>query len=398
MNTTTQQGPKEANGQTGLDVGQRRVAPPASASQSTGVEPSNEARSIKPTARRKASWSEDLTVDMVAKQEAFYKVNVHHRVMDSLLDDLMPLLMPHSESNIIVVTGATGAGKSTLTRVLLKSLFADFASLMDADKTTIPLIAVEAYSSGETNHGFKGLFRSMAEQLEEPALQSKTPTFLQDGKLKIQPSARHTIEGLRRIVQDGLKARQTRVAVIDEAAHLLRFAKSAVAMDTLKSLSNTAGGVKWVLVGSFDLFDLISEGGQIARRSAILNLGRYHLSVDEDRNEFKRIVSLLQAKWPSPEEVPNFVAVSDELLEISLGCIGLLKSLMLDASAMQLRNKGRWKGEFLRKAAKANKLRSLIERETQMGEAKVRDALYGNCHWDDDTFGKILQKMNVGHG
>ena len=36
-------------------------------------------------------------------------------------------------------------------------------------------------------------------------------------------------------------------------------------MDTLKSLANTTG-VKFVLIGSFDLFDLVAEHGQVARR------------------------------------------------------------------------------------------------------------------------------------
>lgn len=362
--------------------------------------PATETAAAAPVAKKasaKEPWAVGLTEDMVERQLAFYNTRVRHPTMDALIDDLMPLLMPHSESNIIVITGATGAGKSTLTTVLLKSLFEDFSQLMDADRSAKPLIAVEAYANGETNHGFKGLFRSMAEQLEEPGLNQKAPSVIADGKLKVNPYGRQTIDGLRRIVQDGLKARRTRVAVIDEAAHLLRFAKNAVAMDTLKSLSNTAGGVKWVLVGSFDLFDLIVEGGQIARRASILNLERYHVERKPDREAFRLIVSKLQKKWPTPQQRPNFAAIADELLEVSLGCVGLLKSFMLDASAMQLRNDGKWRPEFLKKAVKANKLRHLIRKEIEAGEEKVRDALYGNSHWDDETFGKLIRKMDVEH-
>jgi hypothetical protein len=328
---------------------------------------------------------------MVEKQLEFYNTRVKHPAMQRLLDDLMPLLMPHSESNIIVVTGATGAGKSTLTRVLLKSLFQDFSQLMQDDPTVVPLISVEAYANGDTNHGFKGLFKSMLEQLAEPGQGQKAPAVMVDGKLSVQPSSRTTIDGLRRVVEGSLRTRRTRVGVIDEAAHLLRFAKKTVAMDTLKSLSNTTG-TKWVLVGSFDLFDLIADGGQVARRTNILNLERYRLDAAGDRKTFEDVVAKLQAKWPSAE-VPNFVAISDALLEASLGCIGLLKSLMLDASAMQLRNKGVWNPEFLKKAAKSNKLRDVIRREIEVGEEKVRDALYGNSIWDDATFSKLVHKM-----
>jgi hypothetical protein len=342
---------------------------------------------------KKKPWIEGLTAEMVEKQLEFYTTRVKHPAMQKLLDDLMPLLMPHSESNIVVVTGATGAGKSTLTRVLLKSLFDDFAQLMQDDPAVIPLISVEAYANGDTRHGFKGLYKSMLHQLAEPGTEQKAPVTLVDGKLTVHPSSKHTIDGLRHIVESGLRQRRTRVGVIDEAAHLLRFAKESVVMDTLKSLSNTTG-TKWLLVGSFDLFDLIVEDSQVARRANILNLERYHLDVARDRKTFEEIVGKLQAKWPS-EEVPNFVAISDALLEASLGCIGLLKSLMLDASAMQLRNNGKWNPAFLKKAAKSNKIHDVIRREIEIGEEKVRDALYGNSIWDDATFSKLVHQMGA---
>ena len=341
----------------------------------------------------KKPWEEGLTAEMVAKQLAFNETRVHHPAMKALLEDLMPLLMPHSESNIIVITGATGAGKSTLTRVLLKKLIQDFANLMQTDQAVIPLISVEAYANGDTRHGFKDLYMNMLDQLVEPGKEHKAPAVLADGRLTVVPMSKHTVPGLRLTLEAALRERRTRVGVIDEAAHLMRFSKEAVVMDTLKSLANTTG-VKWVLVGSFDLFDLIIENGQVARRTSILNLERYRLDNAGDREAFRDVVKKLQAKWPA-EEVPNFAAISDALLEISLGCIGLLKSLLLDASAMQLRNKGKWNPEFLKKAAKANGLRDRIRREIEVGEEKVRDALYGNTLWDEAAFSKLVHKMET---
>lgn len=341
------------------------------------------------------SWLKGLTPEMVEKQFAFYNVRVKHPAMDQLLDDLMPLLLPHSESNIIVVTGATGAGKSTVTRVLLKSLVQEFAALMDSDAGTIPLVSVEAYADGDVKPGFKDIYRSMLEQLQEPAAEKKTPAQFTDGKLSVQPFAKDTIPGLRKVVENALKERSTRVVVIDEAAHLRRFDTSAAVMQTLKSLSNTTG-VKWVLVGSFDMFDLLEEGGEIARRAALVCLERYRHDRKEDREAFAAVVWKLQSKWPC-EQVPNFVAISDALLEISLGCIGLLKSFLLDASAMQLRNGGVWVPAFLQKAAKSNGLRDVIRREIEAGEKKVRDAVYGSSPWDDETLSKLAHRMEAAH-
>jgi len=340
---------------------------------------------------RPNSWVDVLSQDVLDQQLGFFETRVKHPAMDRLLDDLMPLLTPHSESNIILLVGATGVGKSTLTRVLLKTLFERFSTLVQDDQTVIPLVAVEAYANGDNRHGFATLYEDMLDELMEPGQEKKAYVEVRDGRMVNRPHARRTVPALRKAVKQAVELRKTRVCVIDEAAHLMRFGKDTAVMDTLKSLSNTAN-VKWVLVGSFDLYDLVAEHGQIARRTAVLNLERYHLDDKEDCAAFKEVVRKLQAKWPCAE-VPNFVAISDALLEVSLGCVGLLKSLMLDASAMQLRNGGKWDPIFLRKAVKANKLRELIRKEIEAGEAKVRDALHGDCLWDEKTLAELSRRM-----
>jgi len=52
-------------------------------------------------------WLAALSPAALANQLAFKEARVKHRKMDLLLEDLLPLLTPHSESNITVVTGAT---------------------------------------------------------------------------------------------------------------------------------------------------------------------------------------------------------------------------------------------------------------------------------------------------
>ncbi|QJW85566.1 AAA family ATPase [Ramlibacter terrae] len=156
--------------------------------------------------------------------------------------------------------------------MLLKSLFKDFAQLMQEDASAVPLISCEAYANGEKRHSFKEIYKSLLEQLVEPGTDRKSPAVVKDGKLVMQPATKQSVGSLRMMLEDALRERRTRVGVIDEAAHLLRLEKGTEVMDTLKSLSNTSG-TKWVLVGSFDLFDLIADNGQVARRANILNLG-----------------------------------------------------------------------------------------------------------------------------
>ena len=166
-------------------------------------------------------------------------------------------------------------------------------------------------------------------------------------------------------------------------------------MDTLKSLANTTG-TKIVVVGSYDLFKLLDSHAQVARRATIIHFERYRRESKDDRAAWKAIVVKLVAKWPC-ETRPNLEAISDDLLELNLGLVGLLKSLLLDLSAMQLRNGGEWDPKFLPRAAKANKLIEIIRNEIKDGETAVRDALHGESIWDEKALQSIVERMKVGH-
>jgi AAA domain len=336
-----------------------------------------------------------LDADSIKKQQTFYDTRVRHSKLDALTQDLFQLLTPHSESNIIVVTGASGVGKTTLTNKLLKSLYVGFAPIYEMDPSAIPLLVVEAVANGERHQGFRGLLEDMRNQLLEPGPEQKSLIQVVDGRMIVRPQARATTLMLRKVVENGLRMRKTMVCAIDEAYHLLSLGKHAEVMDTFKSMANTTG-LKIVLLGSFDLYDLVVGHAQVARRATILNFDRYHLDKEEDRAEFKKVVELLQAKWPCAL-IPNFTAISDELLEATLGCVGLLKTLMLDALAMQLRAGGKWNPQFLMKAAKSNALRGIIEKEIIEGEAKVLDALYGDSMWNKSDLDSMAKKMEVAY-
>ena len=349
----------------------------------------HESQAPEPAPRREFA---ELTPEIIARQKAFYETRIKHPALKELLDDLLPLLVPHSETNIIFITGATGVGKTTLSRQILKTLVSDFAPIAEADPSVIPMVAIEAYSNGDGRHGFKSIYEDLARELLEPGMDRKRNIVEVDGRLFARVGTRHTIPNLRRIVESALEKRKTRVVVIDEAAHLMRFGGDTVPMDTLKSLANTYG-VKLIFVGSFDMMDMVLTHGQIARRTSILLLDRYHFDNKSHRKHFKAVLEKLMARWPC-EEVPNLVAVEKHLHEASLGCVGLLKSVLLDASAYQLRNHGRWEPEFLIKAAKSNKLHNVIRDEIERGEAKVRDAIVGTSIWDQDMVEKLVKAVS----
>lgn len=331
-----------------------------------------------------------LEDDLQRMHNEFADVRVRHPMMERLLDELMPLLTQDSESHIIVIVGAPGVGKTTLFKRVIATLFEQFASVTDQDRTVIPLVTVEARAEGDGRPGFQSLYEELLLALHEPRPDRKACIEVHNGRMVNRATGMGRIKALRNAVDQALKERRTRVCVIDEATHLLRFAKQAAVLDTFKSLSNTTG-VKWIVLGSYDLFDLV-DNGQLARRSEVLCLERYHRDDVEDRQAFRDVVRKIQAKWPC-EQVPNFASISNELLDVSFGCVGLLKTIMLDACAMQLHNGGDWDSGFLRKATKSIKLLDTIRRDIEAGEAKVRDALRGDCIWDATTLAELTRRL-----
>lgn len=337
----------------------------------------------------------DLTLKQRERMQAFKDVRVKHPALVTIIEDLMPLLSTVSDTNVIVVTGATGVGKSTLSKVMLQQLIAQFSAVTAEDASAIPLVYTEATRNGSVRNGFGRLYQQVLDGLEDPGKGSKIPHVKADGRIVLHPRSRATADDLREVMEEALVRRKTRVVVVDEAAHLARFGKGEDVMDTVKSLANTTN-TKWLLVGSFDLLDVVETSGQIARRTTIINMERYHSEKPEDKEAFKRVVRALQSKWPC-DSTPDFSAISDALMDVSLGCVGLLKTILLDAANLQIRNGGVWKADFLRKATKSNGLREIIRKEIEAGELKVQDAVYGNSFWNDATLEKLAYQIEPTH-
>ncbi|WP_343635549.1 ATP-binding protein [Roseateles sp.] len=345
----------------------------------------------KPKAKPK-SYMTKLNPEQQARQLAFKNYRITHPALRAVVADMLPLLMIGAETNVIAVTGATGVGKSTLTKVMLQGLVDEFDPLMEEDRSAVHLVYVEARRDGNSRNLFGRLYRKLIAQLHEPGMEKKVPFSIVDGRMVMHSRTGSTVDDLRDILETCLRQRKTRVVVIDEAAQLNRFGKPEDVMDTIKSLANTTG-TKFVLVGSFDLFDILETSGQIARRTALLNMERYDAENAEDLKAFKKMVKSLQENWPCREK-PNFVAIAKELCVVSLGCVGLLKAFMLDAANLQMRNAGEaWDPKFMLKAQKAMGLRSIIEDEIKRGETRVRDAVYGNSAWDEAKFDELVARM-----
>lgn len=92
---------------------------------------------------------------------------------------------------------------------------------------------------------------------------------------------------------------------------------------------------------------------------------------ERDVEEYRRIIKKLQDKRLL-EYVPQFSAITADLLDMTLGIVGLLKEFMTQCLVLQIENSGKWNHDFVRRAMKKPYVLRKIRTEVQNGEAAMR--------------------------
>lgn len=316
----------------------------------------------------------DLSRDELLK--AYKDVRVKHPRIGQLFRETDLLLAPYSGADIVLLIGPTGVGKTTATTAMLENTYREQAVVMAEDMNFIPAVQIEAPSAGERAFSWRLLYSALLEALNEPLIGRKLDsTDSVSTQLKKRTGVDNKmLSGLRLSVERALKERRTRYVIIDEAVHILRQASERelpVYMDTLKSLSNICG-VTFVLVGSYDLFDIMSLSGQLARRTHTVHFTRYRQDNQADYTAFAKTARALVQQMPITGEV-DLERWLDPLFERSIGCVGILKDMLQRALTLTLINNGVWKHEYLQKALLTKQQTRIILLETLKGEDLLND-------------------------
>src|SRR5665213_3342912 len=307
---------------------------------------------------KKMTREEALALPNEAKMNYLFELQVRHAKLESIGRDLLDLISPYNQVIIISIIGATGVGKTTLSRRLIRSLVSQQMGQSVAHRGQLPYVFINAPANGDKSISWRAVYEMALRNASEPLVNKKIAVEENDGHVFIRPGNHKTLPALRQALEEMLKNRGVRV-----------------------------------LLGTYDLFDLAVEYGQVARRSEILHFERYDRDKPVDVAEYKRIIRVLQDRWPC-EEIPNFGSIAPELMKATLGCIGLLKALFLRSLAAQIQNKGRWKPAFLTKAAKSMSLVERIRKEIEAGEAKLRGGTYGESIFAGELLHTVSKKMS----
>ncbi len=326
----------------------------------------------------------------------FWRVRVKHPRVGAILEDLETMVLPGSGTDIALLIGPTGAGKTTLGVSLLERITKLHHAEMVKDLSFIPAVMLSAPSSGEGKFAWRIFYVKLGQALIEPLLDKKQEFRLSDGRLSIKfASMGSTVAGLRMAVEDALRYRGTLLVIVDEGVHLIRNAKGdalAAHIDALKALTVLEGvTLTLALIGSYDLYQLMGLSGQIARRSAIVHFQRYCPGNPEDEKAFTKSLAKMQEFFPL-KGVPDLTPMSGELMQFCIGCVGTAKETLQRALAFALlQNRGKWSDACLRKALLSEGQVASILEETLKGEIEIEKAIFGSRIYNS----KIITKKKV---
>lgn len=316
-----------------------------------------------------------------ASAESLLNLRIKHTRIKQVINELNTLIYPGSQDSILLVIGPTGAGKTTLARYMVEQAVEGATPEMNADAGLIPAVYVEAPSSGEDDFSWRLLYTQALAELGEDLSAPKVaygvdPTT---GKMVrprgISPGG---LAGLRTALERNLKNRGTRFVVIDEAAHIIRQTRRSrleIQLDTLKSLANK-GCSQIVMVGSYDLYQLVSLSGQLARRIHVVHCERYRQDRPEDVLAFTACLQMFQSVLPHLWG-EKLVQYAQALHENTLGCVGTLSSVLTRAAKFAEAD-GRWTEAALERALLTDAQRTRILEEILEGEAAINPSLTRN--------------------
>ncbi len=308
-----------------------------------------------------------------------HHLRIRHSRISKIMNDLETLIHPDSQDSILLVCGPTGVGKSTLAQYMVERAIEKESAQMEQDAGMLPAIYIQAPASGEKDFSWRLFYQRILDQLDSGLTIPKAHYGLdmRTGNM-IRPHGRpgNSLASLRTAVERGLRARKTQFLVIDEAAHIIRQTQPnrlEIQLDTLKSLANECG-TQMVLVGSYDLYQLMSLSGQLARRTHVLHFQRYLPENATDLNDFQGCLQKFENALPSLWDKGLLVKHSSILLENTLGCIGTLSAVLTRAAKLAHAD-GRWSVNALNQSFLTHTQHRQILEEILAGEAELSQGL-----------------------
>ena len=327
-----------------------------------------------------SSFGDGVSLPKDDRLEWFNARIVRHPRIDHLATKAFDWCTTACGSDILTVLGPTGVGKTTLAEQIVKRLYESNEELINANVEIVPFLRIEAPGPDSGTFSWKDFYIRMLIAIDEPLATEKElpPEAPSAALLKKLNNPSTTAPALRRALESCFLHRKTKVVLIDEGQHLRKTGTGRRLhdhMDTLKSLSNITG-VKFVLIGTYELLDMQQLNAQLARRCEPLHFARYRWDITEDRVAFLRVVRTFQSRLPLAAP-PDLLKSAEFMFERSAGCVGILKNWLTRALSVALATDGTISKGILKATAPSRGTAFKIAEDIVRGESHFHNVVEG---------------------
>jgi hypothetical protein len=333
------------------------------------------------------------TPDWKALHEKFKAYKAGHPRLSEITAEVKSAINRRDEG-IVMVTGPTRAGKTTLLVGVINSILLENLTEMEKDPGFLPAAWMEAYAY-KRGYKWRDHWYGCLEALNEPLIKYKTAGYniLSDRNASHAP-ANHRFEKediLRRSFEITTEHRRTSVFGVDEAQSIVVGSSRdnhRANVEVIKSVAQTSGALH-ILCGNYDVLELFNLSGQIgARTGRPIHFSRYRTDSAEDLVSFAAVVADFTSKMPVPEP-PVLDEILEYLIDRSLGLVGLLKIWFSDALGAALED-GRTTvmKDALEKYEPPEEVLDRISKEIILGERRLEQ--------DGSKFALIKARMYAG--
>ncbi|GAM14269.1 AAA family ATPase [Mesobacillus selenatarsenatis] len=265
------------------------------------------------------------------KEEFFSNYTITHPKLLEVYSELNRSINNSGESDIILVIGPSGVGKSRVFEKMIENVYNEMLPTMELDKCIIPLAGIEVPNPETGKFNWKDFYFRVLDAVNEPLITEKVDVeklLFKDivSKKKISPYQPGTSPELRRSIENAFRYRKPRAFLIDEAQHIFKTSTGKglnIQFDSIKSLANMTK-TKFVLIGTYEMNEVINLSGQLSRRVKEIHFPRYDVLDSKDIKHFSSVLHTFQKIIPVEVE-PDFISEFNFLYTFSVGCVGILK-------------------------------------------------------------------------
>jgi len=339
------------------------------------------------------NFPKEILLESVEKRAAWFEqyAKVEHPIMENIVEDLVERIKNPAGSNLIMVVGPTGVGKTTVQELVVRKIYQWALEQKDMNNR-IPITGLELPSPELGRFNWKAYYKRALEALNEPLIDFKVDydsLKKDDSRTRISPYDKRTSPELRRSLEKAFYYRRPLAFLIDEAQHFSNIANGKtlhLQLDVIKSLANISG-VLHILVGHYELADFINLSGQLSRRVTDIHFARYNATNIDELKHFVNVIANLQKQLPLEKE-PDLINHYDFIYERTLGCVGILKDWLSRCLISTLNN-----GEVTISLQSLKKCALSISKiEVMMEEIKVGEDKFNE---DKDKISELRVKMGL---